>query len=73
MMEKNFLASAVCMLLFSGFAVAAETAAEGAAAGAEGASKGLALNDGAVLIALGVVASIAVLAVLYFLLSKRKA
>lgn len=72
-MAKMFLALLACVMLFSSLAIASETAEEGAAAGAEGARHGLSLNDGAVLMALGVAASIAILAVLYFVLSKRHA
>jgi len=58
-MGKNFSALAACILLFAQVAFAAE---EGG---------GLSLDAGAQLIALGVAASLVLLAVLYFILSKR--
>ncbi len=61
-MGKIFLALATCLSLFASVAIAAEETTEG---------QGLSLDAGAQLIALGVAASLVLLAVLYFILSKR--
>ncbi|VVC03117.1 Uncharacterised protein [Candidatus Burarchaeum australiense] len=56
------------VLLLSGFAFAAETAAN-ESAGAEGA---LSVNSGAQLLIIGTLGSIIVILAIYFLLSKRR-